>query len=36
MPLAATWVDTGIVILSEVRERQIAHEITYLWNLKMI
>ena len=36
MPLAATWMDLEIVILSEVsqRERQIPHGITYMWNLK--
>ena len=34
MPLAATWMDLEIVILSEVRERQISYDITYMWNLK--
>ena len=35
-PFAATWVDLEIIILSEVkseRERQIPHDITYIWNL---
>ena len=27
--------DTEIVILSEVRERQISYNITYMWNLKI-
>ena len=37
MPLAATWMDLEIVILSEItqdRERQISYDITYTWNLK--
>ena len=32
MPLAATWLDLEIVILSEVR--QMSRAITYMWNLK--
>ena len=31
---AATWMDLEIIILSEVRERQIPHDITCMWNLK--
>ena len=33
---AATWIDLEIIILSETSqtERQILHEITYMWNLK--
>ena len=37
MPFVATWVDLEIVILNEVnqkRERQMPHDITYMWNLK--
>ena len=34
MPFAATWMDLEIIILSEVRRRQISHGITYMWNLK--
>ena len=34
MPFAATWMDLETVILSEVRERQISYDITYMWNLK--
>ena len=34
MPFAAMWIDLEIVILSEVRERQISYDITYMWNLK--
>ena len=34
MPFAATWMDLEIIILSEVRERQISYDIPYMWNLK--
>ena len=35
MPLAATWMDLEIIILSKSdRERQISYDITYMWNLK--
>ena len=34
MPFAATWMDLEIVILSEVRQRQISYDITCMWNLK--
>ena len=35
MPFAATWMDLEIIILSEVRERQIIlYDIRYMWNLK--
>ena len=34
MPFAATWMDLEIIILSEVRERKILYDITYMWNLK--
>ena len=36
LPLAATWMDLEIIILSEVsgRERQISYDMTYMWNLK--
>ena len=34
---AATQMDLEIIILSEVRQRQISYDITYMWNLiKMI
>ena len=36
MPFAATWMELKSLILSEVnqkRERQIAYDITYIWNL---
>ena len=37
MPLAATWMDLEIITLSEVRQRQIPYDATYMWNLiKMI
>ena len=34
MPFAATWMDLKIIILSEVRQRQISYDINYMWNLK--
>jgi len=36
MPFAATWIDLEIIIVSETShtERQILHDITYMWNLK--
>ena len=35
MPFAATWMDSEIVILSEViREGRISRDITYMWNVK--
>jgi len=34
MPFAAMWMDLEIVILSEVRQRQISNDIDYMWNLK--
>ena len=33
MPFAVAWMDPEIIILNEVRERQV-YDITYLWNLK--
>ena len=33
MPFAATWMDLEVIILSEVRQRQL-YDITYMWNLK--
>ena len=33
MPLAATWMDLEIIIMSEVSQRQISYDITYMWNL---
>ena len=35
MPFAATWMDSEIVILSEViREGRISRDIAYMWNVK--
>ena len=34
MPFAAKWMDLEMIILSEVRERQISYDITFMWNLK--
>ena len=37
MPFAVTGMDLAIIILSEVSQRQISYDITYMWNLiKMI
>ena len=34
MPLAATWMDLEIIILSEISQRQISYDIAYMLNLK--
>ena len=34
MPFAATWMDLDIIILSEVSQRKIPCDITYIWNLE--
>ena len=34
MPFGATWMDAEMIILSEVSERQIPYDITYMWNLQ--
>jgi len=34
MPFAATWMDLEMIILSEVRQRQIPYDISYMWTLK--
>ena len=34
MPFATTWMQLEIIVLSEVRKRQIPYDITYMWNLK--
>ena len=36
MPFAATWMDLEILILSEVSQRQISYDITYVESKKMI
>ena len=37
MPLATTWMDLEMIILSEVNEKQMSCDITYKWNqIKMI
>ena len=33
IPFAATRMDLEIIILSEIRQRQISYNITYMWNL---
>ena len=34
IPFAATWMDLKVIILSEVSQRQISYDITYVWNVK--
>ena len=35
MPLAATWMDREMIILSlSEREKQMSRDITYMWNIK--
>ena len=34
MAFAKTWMELEIIILNEVRKRQIPHDITNMWNLK--
>ena len=36
MPFAATWMDLEIILLSEVRKRQISYDITFVESKKMI
>ena len=36
MPFAATWMDLDIIILSEVSQRKIPYDITYMESRKMI
>ena len=33
-PFAATWMDLEIIIPSEVSQRQISYDITYMWSIK--
>ena len=34
LPFVARWMDVGNIMLSEVRQRQIPNNVTYIWNLK--
>ena len=34
LPFVSTWMDLDIIMLSEISQRQIAHDFTYMWNLK--
>ena len=36
MPFVATWIDLEIIILSEVSQRQILYDFTYMGNLKIL
>ena len=34
LPFAATWMNLQNITLSEISQRQILYDITYMWNLK--
>ena len=34
MIFAATWMKLEIIIISQVSQRQISYDITYMWNIK--
>ena len=34
LPLATTWMDVKSIILSEISQRQIPYDFTYVWNPK--
>ena len=34
LPFATTWMDLEGIMLSEVRQRQVLHDFTAMWNLK--
>ena len=34
LPFATTWMDLEGIVLSEISQRQILYDITYMWNLK--
>ena len=34
MSFETIWMDLEVIILSEVSQRQISYDITYMWNLK--
>ena len=36
LSFTATWMDLDIIALSKVKEKQISHNITYMWNLKIM
>ena len=36
MPFAAMQIDLELFVLSEVSQKKIPYDITYMWNLKMI
>ena len=36
MPFAATRMDLKIIMLSDIHQRQIPYDITYMWNLKKV
>ena len=34
LPVATIWMDLEAIMLSEISQRQIQYELTYMWNLK--
>ena len=34
MPFEAAWMNLEMIVVSEVRQRQILYDITYMWNVK--
>ena len=34
IPFEETWMELEIIMLSEIRQRQILYDVTYMWNLK--
>ena len=36
MPFSAIWIDLEIIILSEIRKKQLLCDSSYMWNLKKI
>lgn len=34
MKFTATWMDLEVIILSEISQRQVSYDVTYLWKFK--
>ena len=34
LPFVTTWMDLGGIMLSEISQRKIPYDLTYMWNLK--
>ena len=35
MPFAVAWMDLEVIILSEISQRQMLYDVTYVWTLKL-